>query len=147
MEIFTIGFTKTSAEEFFGRLKSSRIERLLDVRLNNRSQLAGFAKRDDLRYFLRELVGAEYEEAPLLAPTQDILDAYKRKSAMPWTVYEERFLTLMRERAIQTKLDPQDFLSTRTVLLCSEATSEHCHRRLALEYLAEHWKEVRIIDL
>jgi uncharacterized protein (DUF488 family) len=147
MEIFTIGFTKTSAEDFFGRLKSSRIERLLDVRLNNRSQLAGFAKRDDLRYFLQELVGAEYEEAPLLAPTQDILDAYKRKGAMPWTAYEERFLALMRERAIETKLDPRGFSSRRTVLLCSEATSEHCHRRLVLEYLAEHWKDVRIVDL
>lgn len=147
MEIFTIGFTKTSAEGFFGRLKSNRIERLLDVRLNNRSQLAGFAKRDDLKYFLAELVGAEYEEAPLLAPSQDILDAYKRKGAMPWTTYEEQFLELMRVRSIETKLDPGDFERKRTVLLCSEATSEHCHRRLVLEYLAEHWKGVRIVDL
>lgn len=147
MEIFTIGFTKTSAKDFFGRLKSNRIERLLDVRLNNRSQLAGFAKRDDLRYFLGELVGAEYEEAPLLAPTQDILDAYKRKGAMPWAAYEERFLALLRERTVETMLDPRDFESTRTVLLCSEATSEHCHRRLVLEYLANHWKDLRIIDL
>lgn len=77
MEIFTIGFTQTTAEDFFGRLKAHRIERLLDVRLNNRSQLAGFAKRDDLAYFLRELVGAKYEHAPLLAPSEEILSAYR----------------------------------------------------------------------
>jgi uncharacterized protein (DUF488 family) len=140
VEIFTIGFTKTTAENFFGRLKSNRIERLLDVRLNNRSQLAGFAKRDDLEYFLRELVGASYEEAPLLAPSQDILDAYKRKGEMSWADYEERFISLMRERSIEVKLDPGGFERARTVLLCSEAKSDHCHRRLVVEYLAEHWK-------
>lgn len=88
MEIFTIGFTQTTAEDFFGRLKSRRIERLLDVRLNNRSQLAGFAKRDDLAYFLRELVGARYEHAPMLAPSQEILDAYKMMSWALNTVEE-----------------------------------------------------------
>lgn len=109
MEIFTIGFTKTTAEDFFGRLKANRIERLLDVRLNNRSQLAGFAKRDDLRYFLRELIGATYEHEPLLAPSQEILDAYKKKGAMPWAEYEERFLALMRQRSIETELDRGSF--------------------------------------
>jgi hypothetical protein len=82
MEIFTIGFTQTTAEDFFGRLKSHGIERLLDVRLNNRSQLAGFAKRDDLAYFLRELISAEYEHAPFLAPSQEILDAYKKQKTV-----------------------------------------------------------------
>jgi len=82
MEIFTIGFTQTTAEDFFGRLKSHRIERLLDVRLNNRTHLAGFAKRDDLAYFLRELVGAQYQHAPMLAPSQEILDAYKRRRTL-----------------------------------------------------------------
>jgi uncharacterized protein (DUF488 family) len=147
MEIFTIGFTKTTAERFFGRLISNRIERLLDVRLNNRSQLAGFAKRDDLRYFLHELVGARYEEAPLLAPTEDILQAYKRKSAMPWREYEERFYALMRERSIEAVLCAEDFERERTVLLCSEATPEHCHRRLVVEYLAERWGGVEVVHL
>lgn len=147
MEIFTIGFTKTTAEGFFGRLNSNRIERLLDVRLNNRSQLAGFAKRDDLRYFLQKLVGAEYQEAPLLTPTQDILAEYKRRSAMPWEEYERRFYGLMRERSIDTALEPSEFERARTVLLCSEATAERCHRRLVAEYLAEHWKEVQIVHL
>lgn len=147
MEIFTIGFTKTTAEHFFGRLASARIERLLDVRLNNRSQLAGFAKRDDLAFFLRELLGARYEEAPLLAPSQEILDAYKRKGSMPWAEYEERFRRLMRERSIETALDSTTFERERTVLLCSEATPEHCHRRLVVEYLAENWPGIEAVHL
>ena len=146
MEIFTIGFTRTTAEHFFGRLKSNRIERLLDVRLNNKSQLAGFAKRADLAYFLRELVGAEYEHAPLLAPTQDILDDFKKKGEMPWEEYERRFLKLLREREVESQLNPKQF-SCRTVLLCSESTPEHCHRRLVAEYLREHWGEVEIVHL
>jgi len=146
VEIFTIGFTRTTAEDFFGRLNSNRIERLLDVRLNNRSQLAGFAKRDDLAYFLRQLVGAEYEHAPLLAPTQDILDDFKKKKAMPWEEYEDRFIRLMRERKIEDQLSPEEF-SRRTVLLCSEDIPEHCHRRLVAEYLRDHWQDVEIIHL
>jgi uncharacterized protein (DUF488 family) len=146
VEIFTIGFTRTTAEDFFGRLRSNRIERLLDVRLNNKSQLAGFAKRDDLAYFLRELLDAEYEHAPLLAPTQDILDEFKKRKEMPWEEYEERFLSLMREREIETRLSPDEF-SRRTVLLCSEDTPEHCHRRLVAEYLRDRWEDVRIIHL
>jgi uncharacterized protein (DUF488 family) len=146
VEIFTIGFTRTTAEDFFDRLKSHGIERLLDVRLNNRSQLAGFAKRGDLAYFLRELVGADYEQAPMLAPTQDILDDFKKRKEMPWEEYEDRFLALMREREIEDRLRPGEF-SRRTVLLCSEDTPEHCHRRLVAEYLREHWKDVEIIHL
>jgi uncharacterized protein (DUF488 family) len=146
MEIFTIGFTQTSAEDFFGRLRSHRIERLLDVRLNNRSQLAGFAKRDDLAYFLRELVDVSYEHAPSLAPSSEILDAYKKRRDMPWQEYEERFLQLMRERRVEDELNPRDF-NQRTVLLCSEATPEHCHRRLVVEYLAEHWPSVAAVHL
>lgn len=147
MEIFTIGFTKTTAERFFGRLKSSGIERLLDVRLNNRSQLAGFAKRDDLAYFLHELIGARYEEAPLLAPTPDILEAYKRKNAMPWSDYERRFYELLRQRSVETALSPEEFARERTVLLCSEATARHCHRRLVVEYLAQRWANVEAVHL
>ena len=146
MEIFTIGFTKTTAENFFGRLKANRIERLLDVRLNNRSQLAGFAKRDDLKYFLRELVGATYEHEPLLAPSQDILDAYKKKGAMPWGEYEDRFLALMRSRQVDSQLNRAGF-KQRTVLLCSEDTPDRCHRRLVAEYLAEQWGKVEIVHL
>lgn len=146
MEIFTIGFTQTTAEDFFGRLTSHRIKRLLDIRLNNKSQLAGFAKRDDLAYFLRELVGAKYEHAPLLAPSQEILDAYKKQKAISWPEYEERFLALMRDRRVEDRLDPAEF-ETRTVLLCSEATPEHCHRRLVVEYLSSHWPALSAVHL
>lgn len=146
MEIFTIGFTRTTAEDFFGRLKANRIERLLDVRLNNRSQLAGFAKRDDLAYFLRELIGARYEHAPLLAPSEEILDEFKKKKKMSWEEYETRFLALLREREVEVSLTPEDF-DERTVLLCSEATAEHCHRRLVAEYLGRHWGGVEIVHL
>lgn len=146
MEIFTIGFTQTTAEDFFGRLKANRIQRLLDVRLNNRSQLAGFAKERDLAYFLRELVGADYEHVPSLAPTQEILDAYKKAAAMPWEEYESRFLDLIASRRIEAELDPDAF-DRRTVLLCSEPTPEHCHRRLVAEYLAERWRNVEIVHL
>jgi uncharacterized protein (DUF488 family) len=147
VEIFSIGFTHTTAKDFFGRLKQGGVERLLDVRLNNRSQLAGFAKRDDLQFFLKELLGVSYEHEPMLAPSQDILDAYKKRRNMPWAEYEQRFLDLMRERGIQHKLSPSEFESEKTVLLCSEATPEHCHRRLVIEYLAEYWPDVRAVHL
>lgn len=146
MEIFTIGFTKTTAEHFFGRLRQNRIERLLDVRLNNRSQLAGFAKRDDLAFFLRELIGVEYEHEPLLAPSKEILDAYKKTGEMSWLDYEERFLALIREREIERRLSPGQF-DRRTVLLCSEDTPDRCHRRLVAEYLADRWGDVEIVHL
>jgi uncharacterized protein (DUF488 family) len=146
MEIYSIGFTKTTAENFFGRLRRNGVRRLLDVRLKTSSQLAGFAKDRDLPFFLRELVDAEYEHEPLLAPTDQILRTYKLRGAMPWSEYEERFIALLREREIELSLDPAMFL-TPTALLCSEATPEHCHRRLVLEYLAEHWDGLKIVHL
>jgi uncharacterized protein (DUF488 family) len=146
MEIYSIGFTQTTAESFFGRLRRSGVQRLLDVRRNTSSQLAGFAKDRDLPYFLRELVGAEYAHEPLLTPTEELFKAYKRQGAMPWAEFEGRFLALLRERQVERRLDPGSFL-TPTALLCSEATPELCHRRLALEYLARHWDGVRIVHL
>jgi uncharacterized protein (DUF488 family) len=145
MEVFTIGFTKSSAANFFGRLKTAGVTRLVDVRLANSSQLAAFAKQDDLRYFLRELCGAEYVHEPLLAPTQEILDRYKKRKGA-WPEYEREFLDLMADRQIETKLDPALF-SGRTVLLCSEPTATHCHRRLVLEYLQRFWDGMRMTHL
>lgn len=145
MEIYTIGFTQTTAEHFFGRLRAARIQRLLDVRLNNSSQLAGFAKAKDLPYFLHELVGATYEHEPLLAPTQELLDEYKKRKG-DWGSYERRFLDLMTERQIERALSPAEF-ELPTALLCSEATAEHCHRRLVCEYLADRWSDVRPVHL
>ena len=137
MEIYSIGFTQKSAGEFFDLLSSHGIRRLLDVRLNNVSQLAGFSKRDDLAYFLREIVGADYRHEPILAPTQDILDAFKKRKGS-WSEYERDFNALLAEREIEKRLDRTSF-EVPTVLLCSEPTPEHCHRRLVIEYLDRHW--------
>ncbi len=145
MEIYTIGFTQTTAERFFTRLADARIERLLDVRLNNTSQLAGFAKAQDLPYFARELVGAVYEHEPLLAPTQEILDEYKKRKG-GWGAYETAFLALMEDRRIHEVLSPASF-ERRTALLCSEAEPVNCHRGLVVEFLAGRWSDVEIAHL
>jgi uncharacterized protein YeaO (DUF488 family) len=115
------------------------------VRLNNVSQLAGFSKRDDLRYFLRELCAADYIHEPLLAPTQELLDEYRKRKGS-WEDYERRFLALMRERGVERRIERRLF-EIPTVLLCSEATAEKCHRRLVLEYLQSHWGDLTITHL
>ena len=143
MEIFTIGFTQKSAERFFALLTESKVQLLLDTRLNNTGQLSGFAKRDDLAYFL-SLHGIAYRHEPDLAPTQELLDRY-RKEKGTWQEYEQDFLKLLKRRRIET-LNPALF-SERTALLCSEATADHCHRRLVADYLAAHWDGITITHL
>jgi uncharacterized protein (DUF488 family) len=145
MEVFTIGFTQSTAAHFFGRLRASGIRRLLDVRLNNVSQLAGFAKREDLAFFLTELCGAECLHEPLLAPSQEMLDRYKKHKGT-WAEYEREFLELMAERKIAERLS-RTLFATPTALLCSEPTAEQCHRRLALEYLQQKWGDLTITHL
>ena len=146
MEIYSIGFTRTTAEDFFGRLIRANVKRVLDVRLNTRSQLAGFAKGRDLSYFLSRLGGITYEHEPLLCPTEELLVAFKRDREMSWTVYEREFLALMDRRQIADRLPRADF-ETPTALLCSEATPEHCHRRLVIEYLGANWPSVTPVHL
>jgi uncharacterized protein (DUF488 family) len=136
MRLYTIGFTQTTAEHFFERLIGSEVRRLIDVRLNNTSQLAGFAKAQDLAYFVREIVGAEYMHEPILAPTQDVLNSYK-KAKGSWAEYEEKFLDLMDRRRIDERLDPMLF--ENGCLLCSEAEPHHCHRRLVAQFLKDRW--------
>lgn len=145
MKIFTIGFTKKSAEDFFTRIREARISRLIDVRLNNVSQLAGFTKRDDLRFFTTELCKVEYIHAPQLAPTAEILDPYKKQKNGDWPRYEEQFLDLMRERRIEETV-PRELIDGGC-LLCSEETPHNCHRRLVAEYLREKWGGVEIEHL
>ena len=135
MHIYTIGFTQKKAETFFSYLKSSGVRILIDVRLNNVSQLAGFAKRDDLKFFLRELCGAEYVHMPELAPTKDILNAYK-KGNMSWETYEDKFLNLMAKRNVERLINPS--LIDQGCLLCSEHEPHLCHRRLVVDYLNEN---------
>jgi len=115
------------------------------VRLNNRSQLAGFTKCGDLEYFLAELCRADYRHEPILAPTKEILDAYKKKQ-LPWEAYEPRFLALLAERGVEHVVDRRLF-DVPAVLLCSEPGADRCHRRLAAEYLAQHWGGAKIVHL
>jgi len=145
VEVYTIGFTKRTAADFFGTLRRAGVKRLLDVRLNNSSQLAGFTKKEDLPFFLKEICGAEYLHEPLLAPTQDVLDDYKKRKGI-WQDYERRFLQLMEQRKIEEKIDRQLF-EVPTALLCSEATAQHCHRRLVLEYLSNKWGDIKAVHL
>ena len=144
VKIFTIGFTKKSAETFFGALNRAGVSRLVDVRLNNVSQLAGFAKRDDLRFFTKKICSIPYVHTPDLAPTQGMLDGYKKQKGS-WSEYEGRFLELMRARAIETAI-PRELMDG-CCLLCSEDTPHQCHRRLVAEYLKKHWGDVEIQHL
>jgi uncharacterized protein (DUF488 family) len=145
MEIYSIGFTQKSASEFFGTLKANGIERLVDVRLSNTSQLAGFAKQADLAYFLKEICKADYEHEPLLAPSEELFHTY-RKEKGSWDALAKGYLKLLKARKVESELAKASF-KKKTVLLCSEATPDHCHRRLALEYLQQHWPDVTIHHL
>ncbi len=144
MRLYTIGFTKKSAETFFETLRKSGARRVLDVRLNNVSQLAGFTKKQDLAYFLSTICGMEYKHVPLLAPTQDMLDEYKKHHGS-WQDYEKKFLDLMRERRIDQEISKD--LIADACLLCSEDKPLHCHRRLVAEYLVSHWRDIEVRHL
>lgn len=144
MKVFTIGFTRKSAEQFFARLKQSGLKRVIDTRLNNVSQLAGFTKKDDLRFFLKEVAGIDYVHMPLLAPTKDILDTYK-KNGGDWKTYEQKFIELIASRHIESELDKSTF--DGSCFLCSEATPHNCHRRLVAEYLRDKWGSLEIQHL
>jgi uncharacterized protein (DUF488 family) len=145
MKIFTIGFTKKSAQKFFTTLQSAGVKRLVDVRLNNVSQLAGFTKKDDLKYFTNAICGIDYLHLPELAPTAEILDPYKKVKNGDWPLYERQFLDLMRSRRIEDTVRP-DVLDGGC-LLCSEEKPHHCHRRLVAEYLKGKWDDVEIVHL
>jgi len=144
MKIYTIGFTKTSAESFFTRLRKAGVRKLVDVRLNNVSQLAAFAKKDDLAYFLRSICDIPYEHRPELAPTQEMLDVFKKQKGN-WSDYERRFNDLIQRRRIDETV-PRGALDA-ACLLCSEDKPRHCHRRLVAEYLKAKWADVEIVHL
>lgn len=144
MEIATIGFTRSSARSFFERITGFQARTVLDVRLHNTSQLAGFAKRDDLAYLVQTICGAGYVEVPGLAPGAEMLKQYRAKQ-IGWDAYASAYLHLLAERRIESTLDRAAF--DRGVLLCSEATPDHCHRRIAAEYLQGRWGDVTIRHL
>jgi uncharacterized protein (DUF488 family) len=144
MKLFTIGFTQKSAEQFFRLLKQEGLTKVVDTRLNNVSQLAGFTKRDDLKFFLREVLGIDYVHMPMLAPTKDILDEYK-KDGGDWSIYERKFIDLVKNRRIESTIDREAL--NGACLLCSESTPHNCHRRLVAEYLSDRWGDIDIKHL
>ena len=145
MKLYTIGFTKKSAERFFTLLKSSSVRCLVDIRLHPGGQLAGFARQGDLPYFLTELAECEYIHLASLAPTDEILSEYRKDKN--WARYAERFGALMESRGVPNNLDRALFEEKACCLLCSEDTPEKCHRRLVAESLAIHWPGVEIVHL
>jgi uncharacterized protein (DUF488 family) len=144
MKILTIGFTKKSAEKFFNLIRGGGVKRVIDTRLNRRSQLAGFAKEGDLPFFLREICKVEYRPEPITAPTEEMLYAYKKKQ-MNWTEYERQYKSLIESRMVEKKLDRGLF--DGACILCSEDQPHNCHRRLLAEYLSERWGNVEIRHL
>ena len=142
--IFTIGYAGRTAEEFFTILKQAGIRKVIDIRLYNTSQLAGFTRREDIKYFLRTIVGSDYIHLPILAPTKKLLSDYK-KGLISWGRYETAFREIITERQIERELIPQD--TDTSCFLCSEAKADKCHRRLVAEHLAKHWENVSISHL
>jgi uncharacterized protein (DUF488 family) len=142
--LFTIGFTKKTAEQFFTTLTHAGVSRVIDVRLNNVSQLAGFAKRSDLAFFLKHVCGIQYEHRPLWAPTHEILSSYKKKE-IPWGEYETLFLQLLDDRVIETSVTPEAL--DRACLLCSEPKADRCHRRLVAERLKHAFPKLDVCHL
>jgi uncharacterized protein (DUF488 family) len=142
--LFTIGFAKKTAREFFATLKKNQVKTLIDVRLNNISQLAGFTKKNDLEFFLKELCDIEYFHRPILAPTKNILDAYKKKE-ISWEEYENRYLDLLSERQVATSCGPHEL--NMSCLLCSEPKADNCHRRLLAEYFKKSYDNIVIKHL
>lgn len=145
MEIFTIGFTQKTAKQFFGMLRQHGIECVIDIRLRPTGQLSGFSKKDDLRYFLKELISCDYVHLPQLAPTKELLAAYRADKN--WLRYEHNYLTLLKERNIAEDNSLQVLKEKICCLLCSEPSEEKCHRRLLAEFLSKNWDGVNIIHL
>ena len=144
VKVFTMGYVGKNAREFFDILKQAGIKKVVDVRLYNTSQLAGFTKKHDLEYFLLTIVGAEYIHIPIMAPTKQLLNDYK-KGLLNWQQYKTQFNSIIAERQIEKHITPQDM--DMACFLCSEAKADNCHRRLVVEHLAEHWQNISINHL
>ena len=144
IKIYTIGFTQNSAEQFFGKLIKAGVKKIVDARLNNSSQLAGFAKKNDLRYFLKALGNIGYIHMPILAPSEEIFTEFK-KNRGDWQTYEKKFRALMADRRIENVVNPTEL--DQSCIFCSEHLPKHCHRRLVAEYLKKKWSNVDIEHL
>lgn len=144
IKLYTIGFTKKSAEKFFNLLISNGVNRIADIRLNNISQLAGFAKADDLKYFAKTIANIDYIHIPEFAPSEGLLSGYRKKQ-FSWDEYEEAYRKLIISRNARNLFEPEEL--HLNALLCSEHTPDKCHRRVLAEYFKSVWKDVEIIHL
>ena len=144
IKLYTIGFTKKSAEHFFELLKKNNVKKIVDIRINNTSQLAGFAKGSDLAYFAKSINNIEYVHVPDFAPTKELLSNYQNKK-IDWLDYQRIFMNLIEQRKITTKYDIKGI--DRSCFLCSEETPEKCHRRLIVEYFKGKNNDIQIIHL
>jgi uncharacterized protein (DUF488 family) len=144
MKLFTIGFTKKTAEQFFEALTENGVTKLIDIRLNNRSQLAAFAKEDDLRYFLKKICAIEYRHIPQCAPSIELLNKYQNKK-IEWNEYEKEYNELINKRNVVSLFNKDNL--ENTCFLCSEPTPKQCHRRLLVEYLKDHFSNIEIVHI
>ena len=144
IKLFTIGFTKKNAKKFFNLLESNNVKNIVDTRVNNSSQLSGFAKADDLKFFAKEIADINYEHQLDFAPTKELLSKY-RKGKITWKDYESEYLNLLDIRKVKKKVEVEKL--HENCLLCSEHTVEKCHRRLLAEYFKEVNSNVEIIHL
>ena len=144
VKLFTIGYAGKNAERFFTLLFKAGVKKVIDVRLYNTSQLAGFTKKDDLEYFLQAVAGIDYVHLPLMSPTKELLTGYKDGS-ISWAQYETRFDHMITQRQIEKHVNTQDL--HMACLLCAEAKPDKCHRRLVAEYLAQHLQNILIEHL
>jgi len=144
IHLYTIGFTKKSAEQFFSLLLNNGVKRLVDIRINNSSQLAGFAKGADLQYFVRAIGNMDYVYMEDFAPTKELLSDYQNKR-IDWDEYQKIYHNLLKERNIAEKYNIRDF--NGSCFLCSEDTPDHCHRRLLVEFFKSKTKKVEIVHL
>jgi uncharacterized protein (DUF488 family) len=144
MRLYTVGFTKKTARDFFELLMRNHVKRVIDIRLNNKSQLAGFAKGEDLAYLLPKVAGIDYIYMPDFAPTKELLDGY-RDGKVAWDEYEVEYLRILEERDIKKNIDWSRF--DGACLLCSEETADNCHRRLLAEYLASINRDIEVMHL
>lgn len=145
MRLFTIGFTRKTAEQFFGLLVDAGVQRVIDIRLNNTGQLAGFTRAQDLPWFLETIGGIGYRHEPLLAPTDEILKTYRKDKSGNQDEFQRRFTALLRERKVEKVLDPREF--DGACLLCSEHEPEDCHRSMVAAYVGKHWGGIEVVDL
>ena len=145
-QLYTIGFTKKKAETFFNIIQSNGITKVIDVRLNNASQLAGFSKKDDLKYFLQALCGCQYIHLPLWAPTAEIFHGYRKTKQISWSALKIQFNALLDNRNAHRLISSPAELH-KACLLCSEPTPERCHRRLVAEFLKQHFDDIEIWHL